>query len=218
MASIDIAPGRHREHTTTQSARSKAYLAGVVFVALVAAGFLIGGSSPDENASAQKVISFYGDHKAVTIIGTVLVAIAVPFAVIFGAAVRQALGRVGGAASRWGDVALVGSGIAGVGLLFAAVTSFALLDGSDNHAAGATMLALNGLSAESWLMFVPGFGVLGIGVGGGILASNVISRWAGWLALALGVLCFVPYASFFAFVLAVVWIPIVSVKLSSATA
>jgi hypothetical protein len=218
MASIDIAPGRHREHATAHRARSKALLAGVAFVALVAAGFITGGSSPDENSSAREIISFYDDHQAVTVIGVVCVVLSVPFAVVFAAAVRQALARAGGTAARWGDAALAGSAVAGVGLLFAAMTGFALADGADNNLPAATMQALNSISAASWVMFVPGIGILGIGIGAGVLSSNIIARWAGWLALVLGVLCFVPFASFFAFVLAIVWIPIVSVKLSSATA
>jgi MFS family permease len=218
MASIDVAPGRHREHVTAPAARSKALLAGIAFVALVAAGFITGGSSPDESASAREVISFYDDHEAVTVVAVVLIALSVPLVLVFAAAVRGALTQAGASAARWGDAALAASALAAGGLLFAAMTGFALVDGVQNDYAPASMQAINGLSASSWVMFVPGIGALGIAIGGGILASNIVSRWVGWLALVIGLLCFVPFASFFAFLLAVVWIPVVSVKLSSATA
>lgn len=218
MASIDIAPGRHREHTQAATTRSKAPLAGIAFVALVAAAFIVGGESPDETATAQEIVSFYDDNEAVTVAACLLLAISVPFSVMFGAAVRHALARAGDTAARWGDVALVGSGLAAVGLLVGATTAFALADGADNHLPAAAMQAINSVSSFTWLMFVPGFGTLGIAVGAGILASGLISRWVGWMALVIGIACFIPLVSFFAFLLAIVWIPIVSVKLSSATA
>jgi hypothetical protein len=217
MASIDVAP-RSRERSDAGSARSLAPLAGVAFVALVAAAFIIGGDSPDEKASIAKIVSYYDDHQTVTVVSAALAAISLPFALMFGASVREAVGRSSTTASRWGNVALVGAGVAGVGLLVGALTGLALSDGIDNHYAGATMQTLNSLGAFSWLLFVPGVGTLGIATGAGVLSSNVISRWAGWLALVIGVACFVPFVSFFAFLLAIVWIPIVSVKLSSASA
>jgi hypothetical protein len=218
MASIDIAPGRRAESVRTAGQRSKAPLAGAVFVVLVAAAFIIGGESPDETASAREIVSFYKDNEAVTVVACLLLAIAVPFGVIFGAAVKQALAATNQTAARWGDAALVGAGLAGVGLLVAALTAFALADGADNNLPASAMQAINSLSAFTWLMFVPGFGTLAIAVGAGVLSSNVISRWAGWLALVVGIACFIPFLSFFAFLLAIVWIPIVSVKLSSAAA
>jgi hypothetical protein len=214
MASIDVASGRYHESEVARSSRSLAPLSGIAAVALLLAAFLVSGSSPDEGAKLAKVLTYYRDHQTETAISAVLAALVAPFLVIFGTAVRQAIRR-NRASNRWGDAALAGSVLGCAGMLFAAVVSFALSDGADNHYLAASMQTLNALSAESWLLFVPGFGILAIGIGAGVVTSNVLSRKLGYVVLAIGVLCFIPFVSFFAFVSSIIWIPVVAVKLSS---
>jgi hypothetical protein len=215
MASIDVASGRyHEREATAASRRSLAPLAGIAAMALLLAAFVVSGSSPDENAKLAKVMAYYHDHRTATAISAVLAALVTPFLIIFGTAVRQAIRR-DRVSDRWGDAALAGSVLAAVGLLSAALFSFALSDGADNHYLGAAMQTLNALSAESWLLFVPGFGILAIGIGAGIVTSNALGRKLGYVVLAIGILCFVPFASFFAFVSSIIWIPVVAIKLSS---
>jgi hypothetical protein len=217
MASIDVASGRYHEREVAAPAtRSLAPLAGIAAMALLLAAFLVSGSSPDETAKLSKILTYYHDHRTETIVGAVLAALVAPFLVIFGTAVRQSVRR-GPASDRWGDVALAGSVLGCVGVLSAAVFSFGLADGAEHHYLAATMQTLNTLSADSWILFVPGFGILAIGAGAGIVTSGVLGRKLGYAVLAIGILCFLPFASFFAFASAVIWIPIVSVKLSSAS-
>jgi hypothetical protein len=214
MTSIDIAPGRSREHGVASTGRSLAPLAGCVAAALLLAAFLTQSNSPDETASAAKVVSFYSDHRTSTIVSSILAVLSTPFFVMFAASAREGLRR-DGSSRRWTDAALIGGALAAVGLLTAGMVSFALADGAHHHYAPAAMQALNVISADSWVVFVPGFGVLAISIGAAILSSKVLARWLGRLVLAIGILCFIPFASFFAFVAAIIWVPLVSVKLSS---
>ena len=217
MASIDIAPQRRIAHQATATGRrALAPLTGIAAVLLIAASFVTGGDSPDEKGSAAKVISYYTDHKTATVVAVVLIALAVPFLIMFGSAVRNAVHEARAEAGVWGDAALAGSIVASVGVLTAAAVTFALIDTVENHAGG--VQALNALSADSWLMFVPGFGVLAIATGGAALATGILGRKLGYVLLAIGVLCFVPWASFFAFMSAIIWVPLVSLKLSKTQA
>ena len=217
MASIDVATGRyHEREAAAGSRRSLAPLSGIAAMALLLAAFLVSGGSPDEGTKLAKVLSYYNDHQTETAISAVLAALVAPFLVIFGTAVRQAIRR-NRASNRWGDAALAGAVLGCAGMLFAAAVSFALSDGADNHYLAASMQTLNALSASSWLLFVPWFVILAIGIGAGIVTINAIGRKLGYAVLAIGVLCFIPFASFFAFVASIIWIPIVAVKLSSAS-
>lgn len=95
--------------------------------------------------------------------------------------------------------------------------SFALADAADNGVGGPELQALNVISSDTWLMFVPAIGVWGIASGAGMLQTGIAPRWLGWMAVVLGVLCFVPIVSFFGFLLSAVWIVAASVKFARVT-
>ena len=78
-----------------------AMLSGAVFVVLLIVAFaVLGGETPDENASARKVFTFYTDHQSRQIAAAIVVAASVPFLMIFSAVLHRTLrafeGPVGG--------------------------------------------------------------------------------------------------------------------------
>jgi hypothetical protein len=184
---------------------------GVVFVVLVAATVVgVGGSTPDPDASAAKVMSFYGAHQGRQIAAAFVLALAAPFLVAFGATLAASLwpkdrGPV------WELVLLAGSGLAGATVLVTAMVHFALADGAD-YLSATGLQVLNAIDGNTWVAFNAGLGVMMLGAAGSLL-SRTAGRWLAWTALALGVLLFVPFADFFAMLATGLWILVASVLL-----
>jgi hypothetical protein len=53
------------------------------------------------------------------------------------------------------------------------------------------------LDGDSWIAWNSAFGVMMLGAGATVF-TWALPRWMGWLAIALGVLLFIPFADFFA--------------------
>ncbi len=68
------------------------------------------------------------------------------------------------------------------------------------------------LDGDSWIAWNSAFGVMMLGAGATVL-TTALPRWMGWVALALGVLLFIPYADFFALLVTLIWIIVTSVYL-----
>jgi hypothetical protein len=65
-----------------------------VFVAL--AYFAVGGPTPNDRASAAKVVSFYRDHKNTSVATALMIAIGAVLLALFAARLREVLGGDGG--------------------------------------------------------------------------------------------------------------------------
>ena len=75
-----------------QPKRNLAPLTGALFVVLtLVAFFAIGGSTPEGDDSAQKVVSFYSDNESKEIIAAVALALAAVALIFFSATLRQRL-------------------------------------------------------------------------------------------------------------------------------
>jgi hypothetical protein len=195
------------------STRKLLPLSGIVTVLLVALAFVIGGSTPDPDASAAKVISFYNAHDAREIAAALVLAASVPFLVFFAVALVTALwpGEAG-VRPLWELVLVGGSVLAGGAILLAAAVHFALADSAD-HLSASGLQVLNVIDGDGWVAWNAGIGVMMLGAAGSLLARAVVSRWLGWIALALGVLLFIPFADFFALLASGLWILVMSVRL-----
>jgi hypothetical protein len=64
-------------------------LLGLVFVGLFIASFAVGGNTPNADASAQKVVSFYHSHRGSQQASSFLLAYGVLFALAFAAVLRS---------------------------------------------------------------------------------------------------------------------------------
>jgi hypothetical protein len=190
-------------------------LSGIVFVALVLGVVLgIGGETPDSNASAAEVASFYDEHAVRQGIGAFVLAAAVPFLVFFGVGLAAAFAsREPGRSSAWGHVLIGGSLLTAAGVLVTAFIHFALVDGGDNKISPTALEALNVLDGNTWVAFNAGLGVMMLGAAGVLLSAGAL-RWLGWTALVLGVVLFIPYADFFALILSLLWIVVTGIALA----
>lgn len=190
-------------------------LSGIVFVALVLIGVVgLGGSTPSNDASAQKVFSFYDAHHARQTITAFILAASVPFLVFFAASLATSLWPADGVRRAvWQLVLIGGSIVFAAVLLVVALIHFALADAADQGLSGNALRALNALDADSWIAFNAGFGVMMLGAAGALLTRVGGFRWLGWAALVLGIALFIPYADFFALLLSLVWMIVASVIL-----
>jgi hypothetical protein len=186
-------------------------LSGVAFVALVVAVVVIVGSTPGTDASAQELASFYSDNAVRQWVGTFALSATAPFILLFGIGLATAVGSRG--LSRWGYLLLAGSILVAGSALLTAFVHFALASGADEELSPAALQALNSLDGSTWVAFNAAFGVMMLGAAGLFLSASG-RRWLGWIALVLGIACFIPVADFFALLLTLAWIVVTSVTVA----
>jgi hypothetical protein len=190
-------------------------LSGVAFVVIALGGVVVfGGDTPDTGASAAKVVSYYSHHTTRQIIAAFVLAASVPFLVLFGIYLASSGGRGKdeGEAILWRRLLIAGTVIEAAMLLATALIHFALTDAVDQGVTGDAARALNMLDSDSWIAWNSAFGVMMLGAGATVL-SSALPRWMGWVALALGVLLFIPFADFFALLVTLIWIIVASIYL-----
>jgi hypothetical protein len=167
-----------------------ASLTGVVFAVLLFVGAMVSGNTPDSDASAQHVVSFYETHRSSQQASIFLIAYSIVFGLFFAAALRSYL------RGRAAEGALVGLGVSGmtvlaVGAATIAGLNFAATDVPGKISPGAEQ-ALNVLQNDVFFALLIGAGVFLIGNGLAILTSLALPRWLGWVAVPLGVVAVTP--------------------------
>jgi hypothetical protein len=113
---------------------------------------------------------------------------------------------------------IAGSVLTGAAILVTAAVHFALTDGATNNVSPDALQALALVDGNTWVAFNPGLGVMMLGAAGALIPRLGAYRWLGWVALVLGIALFIPVADFFALLLTLVWILVVSVMLFRAGA
>jgi hypothetical protein len=188
-------------------------LSGVVSVALIIISVVgLGGSTPDEGASAAKVQSFY-DGSARQYIAAFILAAAAPFIVAFAVLLAATYWPTDPRRPIW-ELILAGGGVLfAAAVLATAFIHFALTAAGDKGVSGDAIRALNILDADAWVLFNPALGVMMLGAAGVLLSHVTTQRWLGWAALILGIALFIPFADFFALILSLVWVLVESVLL-----
>jgi hypothetical protein len=191
--------------------RDSIALTGVLFVALLVAGFIIGGDTPDGDSAAAKVVSYYKDNETKNVLAIIVIAVStVPllfFASTLGERARVALpGR-----SVIPSFVLITGVLTAAGLLVAAVIHLALTDLGDEIQPSAAQ-ALNALDNDSWIAFAPPAAMFVLGGSLAAIRGTLLPTWLGWVGVVLFVTQFTPLG-FFSALLALVWIIVVSVLL-----
>ena len=185
-------------------------LTGVLFVLLLVASFLVGGSTPDADAPVREVVKYWTDHDSQNMIGSVLEALAAVSLLFFAATLRKS-------SKGWAEgsvlpaVAFAGGIVAAAGIGVDASIRFAAAD----VAGDINPVVLQTFNA-AWANF---FFPMVIGVASLILATSL----AGWRSRALpkwlavvGILIFIAFftpVGFIAFLISAVWIIVISVLL-----
>jgi len=188
-------------------------LSGLVFVILVLVAVIgLGGDTPETKAPGAEVVAFYNDEDWRQGIAAFVWAASIPFLVFFAVSVATAV-RSADVREVWQRVLIGGSVLTGATLALLSAVHFALTDGATNDASPAALQALNLVDGNGWVAFNAGLGVMMLGAAGCLISHPRSYRWLGRIALVLGIALFIPFADFFALILTLVWIIVVSVML-----
>ena len=186
-------------------------LTGALFVVLLVAGFLIGGDTPDGDAAGAKVISVYKDNEAQNVIAIILIGLSTVPLLLFASTFRERVRVALPGRSVIPNFILLAGGLTAAGLLGAGTIHLALTDLADEIRPQAAQ-ALNALDNDSWIAFAPPVAMLVLGGSLAAIRSTLLPTWLGWVGVVLFVLQFTP-VGFFAALLALIWIIVVSVLL-----
>ena len=196
-----------------QQKRNLAPLTGALFVVLtLIAFFAIGGNTPEGDDSAQKVVSFYSDHETKEIIAAVVLSLGAVALIFFAATLKQRLEVAGPDRGILPTVALGAGIIAAGGFLTAATLHFALADYAGDVDPSAAQ-AINAIDSDFFLPFAMGLATLILATSLWLLRNrSLLPTWLAWLGIVIFVVSFTP-AGFIGFVLAGIWIIVVSILL-----
>ena len=179
---------------------------GIAFVVLAVLSIVVfGGDTPDDNASAARVASYYNAHQNREVVAAFVLAASVPFLAAFGVYLATIFPNRHAQRSVGNYLLLVGTAVASAVWLVTSLLVFALADGADRLSAS-TLQGLNLLDADSWIAFNAGLGVFMLGAGATLIPATGGYRRLGWAAGGLGVLLFIPFADFIALLLTGIWI------------
>jgi hypothetical protein len=164
---------------------------GVVFGVLLFLGVMVGGNTPDTDASPQKVVAYYSSHHSGQQASVFLIAYALIFGLFFAGALRSYL------RPRSSGDGLIAVGLAGMAVLAASAgvlagINFAATDVTTKISPDA-LQALNVLQNDVFFGLLIGTSVFLIGNGLAIVRSAAaLPTWLGWVGAALGALAVTP--------------------------
>jgi hypothetical protein len=187
-----------------EATRSDRWIAllGPVFLVLMVLVLVLGGNTPAENSSGQKLIAHYDGKAGANLAAAFLVGPAVVALLLFVGWFRLLLGRDIGAPRK---LLQYGAVVYGVALLMIAAVNLAEVGAADDKQAGAAQ-AMNYLNNAMWIPIVIGAGALLIGAGWAVLRSGILPGWLGWIALVVGIISLLGPGGFAGFFLGPLWV------------
>ena len=162
--------------------------AGVVFVVLAAAGFIVAGESPKVSDSAEDVVQYLDSNRSQVIAGAVLFAISLVFLLWFVGAVANHL-REAGEGRVAATVLATGAAFAAVQLVVAALfatLAYSVAGGGDAAVTKALFDLDLGLDLLDGLL--AGLFVLSAAIG--LKRTNSIPAWLAWAGVVVAALHF----------------------------
>jgi len=186
-------------------------LAGVVYVALTVAGFLLVGPTPDTDASVSTITDFYSANHGHLLACGMLLAWASVFFVFFGAALwarvrRAALHPLVAGAT------LVGIAVTATGQLIYANTYFTLGDiGPKATTSPAALQVWHILGQEPLSPEAGGIAILLLAVALAGILAGAFPRSLAWPALVLAILQLVTPVGFLASLVFLLWTLVASI-------
>jgi hypothetical protein len=197
----------------TRSTRIAA-LSGVVFVVLLAVGFVLGSGSPSTSSSATKVQSYFVTHKGRIGGAGLLTMLAVLFGMFFFGYLRAYFRSQHGA--EWlatvffgGAIIFAVSGTLGAGFDLAAADHPAALSAS-------SLQLLNILQSNvGYTAICAGLAVMYFAAGFVIYKTKLLPGWLAWVSWLLGLLSATFFLGFIAFIGTALWSLYVSLTLAA---
>jgi hypothetical protein len=185
-------------------------LCGVGAAVFIVVAFFVSGSSPNDDASAAKVVSYYRDHRVGTQIGNLLLVIAAVLLVLFAARLRELLHSGGAAVGVFPTAAFGGGVVLAAGLLLDAALSFGLVRAARQGFAGPAQ-TLNIASSDDFYVITGGIAILLLAAGIATVRRPVLPRWLGWAAIVIAIISLAGPLGFIGAILAIVWLLVISI-------
>lgn len=192
------------------TARRWLAVCGIAAAVLFAVGTGISGGSPQDDASASKVVSYYRDHLTGTRVGALILVIAAVLLVLFAARLRELLGNGQPGGDVFPTAAFGGAVLLAAGSCLDAAVSFALAQAGDNKFAGSAQ-TLNVLSNNDFFLVVGGIATLLLASGISTVRRPILPRWLGWAAVVIGIISLAGPVGFIGAVLAILWLLVASI-------
>ena len=186
-------------------------LTGVLFVVLVVVAVIVGGETPDADDGIAKVVAYWSDNDGKAIASAIIAAYSAVFFLWFAGTLRAVLAAAEGPPTRLASTAWGGAILVTVGWSILIAATFVAADTAGDVAPQVTQ-TLSVLQADFFFPLAVGAGVFLLANGLAILRTGALQSWIGWVAVVLGVAAISP-VGFFAIVLMLVWILVVSVVL-----
>ena len=187
-------------------------LTGVAFVVLVIISFIIVGEPPSADDQVEEIVDHYIDNKDSIQIGAFLGTVAATLLVFFFAYVRKILRAAEGEGGMLSVLPLAGAVIIALGAAIDGTIQFAIAEAADDIEP-TSVQTLQALWDNDFLPFALGTQVLWFSVGLSIVLHGALPKWLGWVAILFGIASLTPIG-FFAFLLGIVWILVVSIMLT----
>ena len=192
-------------------------LTGIAFILLIVASFLFAGEEPPSaDEEAQEIVDFYLDNDTALMVSAFLGTVAGTALIFFFAYVSKLLRAARGEGGVLPTLVVVGAAIVGIGAAIDGTITFAMVEAADDIEPE-SVRTLQALWDNDFLPFVLGMQVLWVALGISLVKSDVLPKWLGWVALAIGVIAFAGPASFFALPLGGLWIIVASIMLTMRT-
>jgi len=187
-------------------------LSGVASVLLIVASFIVVGESPDLDAPAGEVVSYYAENDSSLQWGAALLALGAFFFMLFATTVASLLRRDPARGAVAAHFSFAGGILFAVGATIFAGLAFTAGDAVDD-VGPATLQTLHVLEMDMFFTVAVGTGAFLLGSGVGALKGGLLPRWLAWAAIVIGVIAITPLG-FFGFMALGVWTLIVSVMLA----
>lgn len=187
-------------------------LIGVLFIAVIIAGFTIAGEPPDIDKPAQEAVDFYVDNRDAVMISSLLECFAAALFVMFGAYLRNHLRATEGVGGTPSLAMFAGTIVLATGLAFDATLNFTLAETADEIDPTAVQ-ALLALWHNDFLPFALGAFLFLGGLGVSVLRYGGLPKWIGFIAIALALTALTP-AGFVAVIGAALLVGVIGVILA----
>jgi hypothetical protein len=191
-----------------------AALTGVGFLVLAIASVAFGGGEPPDPADdpVEEIVEFYADNEGSIWISALLQTLAAASLLFFAGYMRKMLRAAEGPGHMLSAVALAGATVLATGLAIDATLNVTLVETAEEIEPAAVQ-ALAALWHNDFLPMALGGFVFLLSAGLSIVRHGLLPKWLGWVAIVIALAAITP-AGFFAFLLAGLWIAVVSVMLA----
>ena len=169
-------------------------------------------STPDDNASAAKVLSYYRGHRGAANVGNLALVLMAVLVVFFAVRLREVLigNDLGG--GLWPTAPLCGAAILAAGLMLDAAVTFG--GPRFRHGFAVPAQSLNVLQNNDFYPILGGIAILMLAAGIATVRRPVLPRWLGWTAIVLGVLALAGPLGVIGAALSLIWLLVVAILLS----